>query len=101
MADFGATELETFRAEVRDWLEANYPQSLRDDKDAAGAVMNPENKRQDVDQWRKAMGEKGWGVPLWPKEYGGGGLNAQQNQVLQQELRRIGATRRQLTLALF
>ena len=28
MADFGGTELEAFRTEVRDWLAANYPPSL-------------------------------------------------------------------------
>ena len=25
MADFGATDLDTFRAEARDWLAANFP----------------------------------------------------------------------------
>ena len=95
MADFGAaetSELAAFREEARAWLEANYPQSLRKDADSAGAISNPENRRDDVEQWRKAMGEKGWGVPMWPTEYGGGGLSAAQNQILQQELRRIGAT---------
>lgn len=28
MADFGASELDAFRAETRAWLEANYPPSL-------------------------------------------------------------------------
>ncbi len=96
MADFGpteSTELAAFRTEVRDWLEANYPQTLRGDAAAsADAVMSATDTREDVAQWRKAMGEKGWGVPLWPKEYGGGGLTPQQNQVLQQELRRLKAT---------
>jgi alkylation response protein AidB-like acyl-CoA dehydrogenase len=91
MADFGATELETFRTEVRDWLEANYPQSLRRNPVAADAVMSATDTRPDVEQWRKAMGEKGWGVPMWPKEYGGGGLSPQQNRVLQEEMRRVGA----------
>jgi alkylation response protein AidB-like acyl-CoA dehydrogenase len=91
MADFGATELETFRTEVRDWLEANYPQSLRKNPISADAVMSATDTRPDVEQWRKAMGEKGWGVPMWPREYGGGGLNPQQNKVLQEEMRRLGA----------
>ena len=30
MADFGG-EIETFRAEVREWLEANFPKSLAND----------------------------------------------------------------------
>ena len=38
MADFGA-ELEPFRAEVRGWIEANFPASLRVD---ANAPADPE-----------------------------------------------------------
>jgi alkylation response protein AidB-like acyl-CoA dehydrogenase len=46
----------------------------------------------DADLWRKRMGEKGWGTPTWPKEYGGGGLTNAQARVLQQEMARIGVT---------
>ena len=28
MADFGGSDLDAFRAEARDWLEANFPESL-------------------------------------------------------------------------
>src|SRR5438477_460049 len=38
MADFGS-DLETFRAEARDWLEANFPASLRKDAGAAELAM--------------------------------------------------------------
>jgi alkylation response protein AidB-like acyl-CoA dehydrogenase len=37
------------------------------------------------------MGEKGWGTPTWPAEYGGGGLSVPQARVLQQEMARAGA----------
>jgi alkylation response protein AidB-like acyl-CoA dehydrogenase len=37
------------------------------------------------------MGEKGWTCPTWPSEYGGGGLSKEENLVLQEELKRIGA----------
>ena len=37
------------------------------------------------------MGAKGWGVPTWPAEYGGGGLTAAEARVLQGEMQRIGA----------
>jgi len=37
------------------------------------------------------MGDKGWGVPTWPKEYGGGGLSKAEARVLQEELGRAGA----------
>ena len=43
------------------------------------------------EDWRKAIGEKGWAVPTWPKELGGGGLSKGEARVLQQEMARIGA----------
>ena len=90
MADFGGTELEAFRAEVRDWIAANFPASL---KGMANPMMREERSKPSADQeaWRKAMGDKGWGVPTWPAAYGGGGLNGAQARVIQQELGRAGA----------
>jgi alkylation response protein AidB-like acyl-CoA dehydrogenase len=90
MADFGS-EIDAFRAEARDWLEANFPQSLRKDRSAAEAAMGPEKPKGDMALWKERMGAKGWGTPTWPKEYGGGGLTPQQNRALQQEMDRIGA----------
>ncbi|MGL1447008.1 acyl-CoA dehydrogenase family protein, partial [Vibrio parahaemolyticus] len=37
------------------------------------------------------MGDKGWGVPTWPKDYGGGGLSRAEARVLGEEMARIGA----------
>ena len=88
MADFGATELETFRAEAREWLAANFPKSLKgQESDAEG----PEAKSADREAWRKAMGEKGWGTPTWPRAYGGGGLSRDEAKVLAEEMRAAGA----------
>ena len=50
-----------------------------------------EAERRDAELWRKRMGEKGWGAPTWPKDYGGGGLSPAEARVLQQEMDRIGA----------
>ena len=92
MADFGATELEAFRTEARDWLEANYPQSLRNDPAPLSAFLMAGAKAEgDVELWRQRMGEKGWGVPTWPKQYGGGGLTPAEARVLNEEMGRIGA----------
>jgi alkylation response protein AidB-like acyl-CoA dehydrogenase len=90
MADFGGSELEAFRAEVRDWISANFPASL---KGKPNPMMREERSKPTADQeaWRKAMGEKGWGVPTWPKEYGAAGLSAAQGRVINQELARAGA----------
>ena len=32
------------------------------------------------------MGEKGWGAPTWPTEYGGGGLSPAEARVLREEM---------------
>jgi alkylation response protein AidB-like acyl-CoA dehydrogenase len=37
------------------------------------------------------MAERGYTVPTWPTEYGGAGLSKDENQVLQEEMRRINA----------
>ena len=87
-------DLDAFRAEVRDWLEANCPPSMRtpmtDDEivwgGKRGEFKNPESKI-----WLDRMGEKGWTAPEWPAAFGGGGLTKAQNRVLQEELRRIKA----------
>ena len=93
MADFGS-EVETFRSEARDWLEENYPQSLRKDSDAAqeAVMMGGLKPTGDLKLWKERMAAKGWGTPTWPKSYGGGGLSPQQARVLQEEMNRIGAT---------
>jgi len=87
--------LEQFRTETRAWLEENCPPSMRtpmaseDDSPWGGRKAewtNPEAK-----QWLDVMGARGWTAPLWPKEYGGGGLSKEENKILQQELYRIKA----------
>ncbi|MFN3514995.1 MAG: acyl-CoA dehydrogenase family protein [Phenylobacterium sp.] len=87
--DTGNLELEAFRAEARAWLEANFPPALK----GKGGLAMAEITFQDADlaTWRRAIGEKGWATPTWPKEYGGGGLSRAQARVLQQEMGRIGA----------
>ena len=71
-----ATDLEAFRAEAREWLEANAPKSIRRQPDMTMEQMEGGLRpTEDQDLWRKRMGEKGWGTPTWPKQYGGGGLS--------------------------
>jgi alkylation response protein AidB-like acyl-CoA dehydrogenase len=90
MADFGGADLDAFRTEAREWLEANFPPSLK----GKGGMMFTEGREElsgDAALWKQRMGDKGWGVPTWPKAYGGGGLEPAQARVLQQEMNRIGA----------
>ena len=92
MADFGGAELDAFRAEAREWLEANFPKSLARNEEAQMQAMAGGVKIEgDLALWRDRMGEKGWGVPTWPAQYGGGGLSRDEARVLQSEMARIGA----------
>ena len=82
-------DLESFRAEARKWIEANFPKSLRG-KDAMSFMEGFGSMDADYLKWKEAMGEKGWGIATWPKPWGGG-LSKAQGRVLQQELARAGA----------
>jgi alkylation response protein AidB-like acyl-CoA dehydrogenase len=91
MADFGGTDLDTFRTEVRDWLAQSYPSQLRE----TGARIDPEamwggrafqGSEDPQILWMRRVAERGWTAPTWPKAYGGGGLRPDQARVLDQEL---------------
>ncbi len=89
------SELEQFRSEVRSWLEENCPQSMRTPpksfEDFYAGGRNPEFDHPDEPVWCERMAARGWTVPHWPKEYGGGGLSAAETKILRQEMQRIGA----------
>ena len=89
MADFGG-DIDAFRADAKAWLEVNFPASLKG-KSAMAYIEDENPDDSDVKAWTKAMGDKGWGVPTWPKAYGGGGLSQAEARALQQEMNRIGA----------
>src|SRR5258706_4258652 len=89
MADFGGSDLDAFRAEAREWLEANFPKSLADQQIAM--IPGGEALSEDGKLWKQRMADKGWGAPTWPTEYGGGGLSGAEARVLLQEMARIGA----------
>jgi alkylation response protein AidB-like acyl-CoA dehydrogenase len=88
-------ELETFRSETRAWLEANCPpemrEPMRDESDACWGGRNFKFKNEAQRCWMDVMAARGWTVPDWPKEYGGGGLSPAQTKVLKQEMARIDA----------
>ena len=74
------TDLDTFRTETRAWLDANCPpemrQPVRTDKDAVWGGRDQSDMTPPQKAWMDAMASRGWTVPDWPKEYGGGGLSA-------------------------
>ena len=88
-------DLDQFRAETRDWLEANCPpemrQPVRDEGDVYWGGRNAEFKNEAQKAWFEACRDKGYTVPAWPKEYGGAGLSPAEAKVLREEMARIGA----------
>jgi alkylation response protein AidB-like acyl-CoA dehydrogenase len=89
--DAPVNALDAFRAQAREWLAAHFPPALKGKDNALSAVEEPQPPTAEEEAWRIAMGEKGWGVPTWPAEYGGGGLSRAEARVLQEEMARIGA----------
>ena len=83
------SETEAFRLEVRLWLQENCPPSMRtpivpDEMVWGGSGV--EFKSEDQRLWFERMRERGWFAPGWPKEYGGGGLDARQAGIVEQEM---------------
>ena len=87
-------DLDAFRTETRDWLEANCPPSMRGPMSEAetpwggrrAVWTNPDSK-----VWLDRMAERGWTAPTWPTQYGGGGLSSAQARVLASEMAKIKA----------
>ena len=88
-------DLDTFRTTTRAWLQANCPpemrQPMRSEKDACWGGRRFEFQSPAQKQWLDAMGARGWTVPDWPADYGGGGLSAAETKVLKEEMAAIGA----------
>ena len=84
------TETDTFRSETRAWLEANCPPEMRQPpRSEADICWGGKRFRFQSDAqrtWLQRMGERGWTVPTWPREYGGGGLDHGQAAVLREEM---------------
>ena len=89
------SDIEQFRQETRAWLEENCPVAMREPvrgfDDLYNGGRNPEIDHPDQKVWCDRMAERGWTVPHWPKEYGGGGLDKDELKVLREEMRRITA----------
>ena len=86
--DFARTyteEQEQFRKDVRTWLDENIPQEMKRPIDA-------DDMTEEMFQFWKGkhreLGAKGWLYPTYPKEYGGGGLTAEHETILEEEFER-------------
>lgn len=84
------SDLSAFRQETRAWLIENCPEGAK----GPGVVHSGSTKvtfKPDIQLWMERMAERGWTVPSWPKEYGGGGLSVEQTRVLFEEMNELGA----------
>ena len=86
---------ESFRQELRAWLEANCPEEMRDGgmtEDSicwGGKDWVFTSDAQKV--WLERCAAKGYTVPTWPVDYGGAGLTRDEEKVFHQEMGRINA----------
>src|SRR5438046_2358900 len=89
------SDLEKFRRETRAWLAANCPPEMRRPTTSREGTCwgggNTKFAAEPQRVWFERMRDKGWTVPHWPKEYGGGGLDPEQAKILRQEMAAIGA----------
>ena len=90
------TELAQFRQETRIWLEKNCPPEMRNPQGDHAEICwggRDQDFRSETQQlWVQRLGEKGWTVPEWPREYGGGGLDRAQHKVLKEEMQALGCS---------
>ncbi|MDQ1375094.1 MAG: hypothetical protein QOJ09_2432, partial [Actinomycetota bacterium] len=81
-------EAETFRVEVRAWLDANVPDDLRGvgiyDVDKPGMLPR-------LREWNATLADAGYAALAWPVEYGGRDAGALDQVVLAEELSRADA----------
>ena len=81
---------EHFREEVRDWLETNCPESMRQ-----GSVHFEDAyevyQTDDAYMWQERAASRGWTAPTWPSEYGGGGMDSTESGIFWEEMARIKA----------
>jgi alkylation response protein AidB-like acyl-CoA dehydrogenase len=78
-------EEQSFRDEVRSWLEANHPGPAPEGDDQARFEFERE--------WQGKLHEAGWAGISWPKEYGGRGATLIEQVIFSEEMARSRAPR--------
>jgi alkylation response protein AidB-like acyl-CoA dehydrogenase len=75
-----------FRAELREWLEANLPESLRGHRGGSARFDDPAMR-----EWSRALYDAGYIGLTWPEEYGGAGAPYTDQAIFLEELARAEA----------
>ncbi len=90
-----ARSIDAFRAELRDWLETNCPEEMRDGlMTEEGICWGGKDWKFTSDAqkvWLERCAAKGYTVPTWPVEYGGAGLSRDEEKVFHEEMAAINA----------
>ena len=79
---------QSFREEIRAWVQENLPHDISHKVHHALELT-----RDDMQRWAKILGKKGWLGYGWPKEFGGPGWNAVQKHLFEEETALAGAPR--------
>jgi alkylation response protein AidB-like acyl-CoA dehydrogenase len=82
------SSLDAFREEVRAWLDTSCPAAFRNPKPGE---QRPAPGPDELARWTRVLADRGYTVPTWPKEYGGGGFDPKQAAIINEELARIGS----------
>ena len=85
--DFSEDEL-AFQAEVREFLQAELPDDIR--QKVRGGLQVEKN---DFVRWQKILAKKGWLAENWPVEYGGTGWTSTQKYIWSNECAAAGTIR--------
>ncbi len=84
--------LTEFREEARSWLDENCPPTMRSSGSYTSGGRKAVYHNPETKTWLDRMAERGWTAPTWPREYGGGGLDKNEERVLVEEMARINAS---------
>ncbi len=83
--DYTVMTDDAFRAQVRTFFEAEYPQALR--------YILRRARWDEMKDWWGQLYKKGWVAPNWPREWGGMGLDAGKMLIYMEEMERHGVAR--------
>jgi alkylation response protein AidB-like acyl-CoA dehydrogenase len=79
---------QAFRQEIRGWVAENLPESI------SHKVHNALHlSRDEMQQWARILGRKGWHGYAWPKQFGGPGWTTVEKHLFEEECALAGAPR--------
>ncbi len=79
-------EEESFRSEVRTFLQAELPADIRDRMRSGRRV-----RKDDIVRWQKILHHRGWGAGMWPERFGGAGWSVVEQHIFEEECAAAGA----------